>query len=116
VLVLPRRDIISTQVSRLDSLECKLWVKDARLRNVGFNALIFSLLALHRHHHKETVMHKILVLWDRATVVVRLGTMLIGVPGSKQIRLQLQAQIRTSIVMLTTVQPLQQGRIKLMLV
>jgi predicted aspartyl protease len=41
-------------------------------------------------------MHIILVLWDRATAVVRLGTMLIGVPGSRQIRLQYQAQIKTS--------------------
>jgi hypothetical protein len=59
-----------------------------RLRNVRFNALVFSLLDLHHRHHKEIVMHRILVLWDRATVVVRLGTMLIGVPGSRQVRLQ----------------------------
>jgi hypothetical protein len=87
VLVLPHRDLISTQVSRWDSLECKLWVKDARLRSVRFNALIFSLLALHHCHRKETVMHRILVLWDRAIVVVRLGTMLIGVLENRQIRL-----------------------------
>jgi hypothetical protein len=87
MLVLPRRDLIFAQVSRLDSLECKLWVKDARLRSVRFNALIFTLLAQYHCHHKETVMHKILVLWDRDTVVVRLDTMLIGVPGSRQIRL-----------------------------
>jgi hypothetical protein len=61
-------------------------------------------------------MHRILVLWDRATVVVRLGTMLIGVLGSRQIRLQHQAQIRASTAMLTTVQPLQQGRIKHVLI
>jgi hypothetical protein len=54
-----------------------------------------------------------MVLWDRATVVVRLGTMLIGVLGSRQIRLQLQAQIITSTAILTTAQPLQQGRTKL---
>jgi hypothetical protein len=107
---------MSTQVSRLDSLECILWVKDSKLRNVKFNALVFSFFALHYRRHKEIVMHIILVLWDRATVVVRLGTMLIGVPGSRQIRLQLQAQIRTSTAMLTIVQPLQQGRIKLVLV
>jgi hypothetical protein len=89
MLVLPRRDLITAQVSRLDSLEYKLWVKDARLHSVRLNALIFILLALHHCHRKETVMHKILVLWDCATVVVRLGTMLIGVPGSKQIRFQL---------------------------
>jgi hypothetical protein len=34
--------------------------------------------------------------------VVKLGTMLIGAPGSRQIILQLQAQIRTSTAMLTT--------------
>jgi hypothetical protein len=64
----------------------------------------------------QTPQRQILVLWDRAIVVVRLGTMLIGVLGSRQIRLQHQAQIRTSTAMLTTVQPLQQGRIKPVLV
>jgi hypothetical protein len=58
---------------------------------------------------------KILVLWDHAIAVVRLGTMLIGVQGSRPIRLHLQAQIRISTAMLTTVQQLQQGRIKLVL-
>jgi hypothetical protein len=61
-------------------------------------------------------MHKILVLGDRATVVVRVGTTLIGVQGSRQIRLQPQAQIRTSTAMPTTVHLLQQGRTKLVLV
>jgi hypothetical protein len=101
---------------QLGSPECKLWVKDFILLNVRFNAPTSRLLALHSRHHKEIVMHRTLVLWDCATVVVRLGTMLIGVLGSRQIRLQLQAQIRTSTAMLTTVQPLQQGRIKLVLV
>jgi hypothetical protein len=78
-----------------------------------FNAQTFRVLALHSRHRKETGMHRILVLWDHATVVVRLDTMLIGVPGSRQIRLQLQAQIRTSTTILTTVQPPQQDRIKL---
>jgi hypothetical protein len=36
-------------------------------------------------------MHRILVLWDHATIMARLGTMLIGVPGSRQIKLRLQA-------------------------
>jgi hypothetical protein len=109
VLVLPCRDQISTQVSRLDNLECKLWVKDFKLPSDRFNAPTSRLLTLHRCHHIETVMHQILVLWDHATVVVKLGTMLIGVTESRQIRLQLQAQIRTSTAMLTIVQPLQQG-------
>jgi hypothetical protein len=46
------------------------------------------------------------MLWDHATVLVRLGTKLIGVQGSRQIRLQLQEQIRTSTAMLTSVQQL----------
>jgi hypothetical protein len=54
-------------------------------------------------------------LWDHAIVDVRLGTTLTGVQGSRPIRLHLQAQIRISTTMLTTVQPLQQGRIKLVL-
>jgi hypothetical protein len=88
VLVLPRRDLISAQVSRVGSRECKLHVKDFRLRNGRFNAPIFSLLTLHHHHCRGKVMHIILVLWYHATVVVRLGTMLIDVPGSRQIKLQ----------------------------
>jgi hypothetical protein len=65
---------------------------------------------------RGTIMQRILVLWDRATVVVRVGTTLIGVQGSRQIRLQPQAQIRTSTAMPTTVHLLRQGRTKLMLV
>jgi hypothetical protein len=80
VLVLPHRDLISTHVSRVGSREYKLQVKDFRLCHGRFNAPIFSLLALHHHHHKGIVMHRILVLWDRATVGVRLSTILIGVP------------------------------------
>jgi hypothetical protein len=75
-----------------------------------------NLLALHHRHRRGTIMHKILVLWDRATVVVRVGTTLIGVQGSPQIRLQPQAQIRTSTAMPTTVHLLRQRRTKLMLV
>jgi hypothetical protein len=61
-------------------------------------------------------MHRILMLWDHAIVAVRVGTTLIGVQGSKQIRLQPQAQIRTSTAMPITVHLLRQGRIKLVLV
>jgi hypothetical protein len=106
VLVLPHRDLISAQLSRVGSRECKLQVKDFRLRNGRFNAPIFSLLALHHHHREGTVMNRIMVLWDHAIVVVGLVTMLVGLLGSRQIRLQHQAQIRTSTAMLTTVQPL----------
>jgi hypothetical protein len=87
MLVLPRRDVISAQVSRLDSPECKLWVKNFKLPSDRVNTPTSILLALHHRHCKEIVMHRILVLWDRATIVVRLGTMLIGVLGSRQIRL-----------------------------
>jgi hypothetical protein len=62
VLALPCRDLISDQVSKLDSPECKLWVKDFKLLNNRFNTLTSRLLALHSHHNKETVMHRILVL------------------------------------------------------
>jgi hypothetical protein len=89
---------------------------DFKLPSDRFNAQTSRLLALHSHHHKEKGMPRILVLWDRTTVVVKLDTMVIDVPGSRQIRLQLRAQIRTSTAMLTTVQPPQQGRIKLVLV
>jgi hypothetical protein len=61
--------------------------RDSILPDVRYRALIFSPLALHRRHHKGTTIHRIWELWDRATVVVRLGTMLIGVRGSRQNRL-----------------------------
>jgi hypothetical protein len=115
VLVLPHRDLISAQVSRVVSRECKLQVKDFRLRNGRFSTTTSNLLTLHHRHHKGTTMHRILVLWDRATIVVRVGTTLIGVQENMQIRLQPQSQIRTSIAMPTTVHLLQQGKTKLML-
>jgi hypothetical protein len=85
VLVLPRKDLISTQVSRLDSPECKLWVKDFKLPSGRYNSPTSRILALHSRHHKEIGMHKMLVLWDHATIVVRLGTMLISVPVGNQV-------------------------------
>jgi hypothetical protein len=106
------KDLSSILVS---SKGCKLQHRDSRLRNIRFNAPTFGLLTLHRCHHKETTMHRILVLWDHFIVVVRMGTMPIGGQGSRQIRLQLEAQPRTSTVMLTTVQQLRQGKIKLVL-
>jgi hypothetical protein len=116
VLVHHHKDLCSVLGSRVDSQECKLQVKDFKLLSNRFSAPTSNLLALHRHHRRGTIMHKILVLWDRATVVVRVGTTLIGVQGSQQIRLQHQAQIRTSTAMPTTVHLLWQGRTKLMLV
>jgi hypothetical protein len=116
VLVDHHRDLCSVLGSRVDSQECKLQVKDFKLLSDRFSAPTSNLLALHRRHRRGTIMHKIHVLWDRATVVVRVGTTLIGVQGNRQIRLQHQAQIRTSTIMPTTMHLLRQGRTKLMLV
>jgi hypothetical protein len=116
MLVHHHKDLCSILGSRVDSQECKLQVKDFKLLSDRFSAPTSNLLALHHRHSRATIMHKILVLWDRATVVVRLGTTLIGVQGSRQIRLQPQAQIRTSTAMPITVLLFQQGRTKLMLV
>jgi hypothetical protein len=108
MMVLLLKDLSSILVSNKG---CKLQRKDFKLLNDRFNAPTFSLLALHLRHRKRTTMHKMLVWWDRATVVVRMGTMLTGVQGSSQIRLQLLAQTRTSTAVSTIVQLLQQGRI-----
>ncbi len=115
-MVLPYRDLISAQVSRLDNTECKLWVKDFRHLNDRFNAPTSSLLVLHRHHHRGATMRKTLVLWDHVSVVVRVGTTLIGVQGSRPFRCQPQAQIRTSITVPATMHQLRQGRTKLVLI
>jgi hypothetical protein len=101
MMVLLLKDLSSILVSRKG---CKLQRRDFKLLIDRFSTPTFSLLALHRRHHKRTTMHKMLVWWDRATVVVGMGTMLTGVQGSKQIRLQLQAQIKISTAMPTTVQ------------
>jgi hypothetical protein len=116
VLVHHHKDLFSDLVSRVDNQECKPQVKDFKLLSDRFSAPISNLLNQHRRNRRGTIMHKILVLWDRASVVVRVGTTLIGVQGSQQIRLQPQAQIRTSTVMPTTMHLLRQGRTKLMLV
>jgi hypothetical protein len=108
--------MFSDLVSRVDSPECKLQVRDFKLLSDRFSAPTSNLLALHCHHLKGTTMHKILVLWDHAIVAFRVGTMLIAVQRSRQIRLQPQAQIRMSTAMSTIVHLLRQGRIKLMLV
>jgi hypothetical protein len=115
VLVHHHKDLFSHLVSRVDSQECKLQVKDFKLLSDRISASTSNLLALHCRRHRGTIMHKILVLWDRATVVVRVGTILIGVQGSRQIRLQPQEQNRTSTAMPTTMHLLRQGRTKLVL-
>jgi hypothetical protein len=116
VLVHHHKDLFSELVSRLDNQECKLQVNDFNLLSDRFSAPTSNLLALHRCHHRGTIMRKILVLWDRATTMVRVGTTLIGVQGSQQIKLQPQAQIRASTAMPTTMHLLWQGRTKLVLV
>jgi hypothetical protein len=82
MLVHHHKDLFSDLVSRVDSQECKLQVEDFKHLSDRFSAPTSNLLSLHRRHHRGTIMHKILVLWDRATIVVRVGTMLIGVQGS----------------------------------
>jgi hypothetical protein len=103
VLVHHHKDLFSDLGNKVDSQECKLQVKDFKLLSDRFSTPISNLPTLHRHHRRGIIMHKIPVLWDHATVVVRVGTTLIGVQGSQQIRLQPQAQIRTSTAMATTV-------------
>jgi hypothetical protein len=116
MLVHHHKALCSVLGSRVDSQECKLQVKDFKLLSDRFSAPTSNLLALHRCHRRGTIMHKILVLWDRAIVVVRVDITLIGVQGSQEIRLQPQAQIRTSTAMPTTVHLLWHGRTKLVLV
>jgi hypothetical protein len=77
VLVYHHKDLFSNLVSRVDSPECKLQVRDFKLLNDRFNAPTSNLLALHRRHLEGTTMRRILVLWDHAIVAVRVGTMLI---------------------------------------
>jgi hypothetical protein len=85
VIFLPLKNMSSILVSRSGGPECKLVVKDFKLPNGRFSAPTSRLLALHRRHHEGTTMHRILVLWDCATIVVRMDTMLIGVQGSRKI-------------------------------
>jgi hypothetical protein len=103
MMVLHLKDLFSIWVS---SKGCKLQCRDFKLHSDRFSTPTFSLVALHHRHRKGTTMHRILVLWDCATIVVRMSTMLIGIEGSGQIRLQLQAQIRISIAMSTIVRQL----------
>jgi hypothetical protein len=98
IMVLLLKDLFSVWVS---SKGCKLQCMDSRLLSDRLSAPTFNFLALHHRHHRGTTMHRIQVLWDSVTDVVRLGTMLIGVQGSRQIRLRLQAQIKISTAMPT---------------
>jgi hypothetical protein len=74
VLVHHHKAPCSVLGSSVDSQGCKLQVKDFKLLSDRFSAPISNLLALHHRHHRGTIMHKILVLWDRAIVVVKVGT------------------------------------------
>jgi hypothetical protein len=115
VLVHHHEDLCSILCSRMDSQECKLHAKDFKHLSDRFSAPTSNLLVLHRRHRRGAIMHKILVLWDRVSVVVRVSTMLMGVQGSRQIRRQPHAQIRTSTAVPTTMLLLRQGRTKLVL-
>jgi hypothetical protein len=95
VLVCHHEDLCSILCNRVDSQECKLRAKDFKRLRDRFSAPTSNLLDLHCRHRRGTIMHKILVLWGRVSVVVRVGTTLIGVQGSQQIRHQPQAQIIT---------------------
>jgi hypothetical protein len=116
VLFHHHKELCSVLCSRVDRQECKLRAKDFKRLNDRFSAPTSNLLVLHRRHRRGAIMHKTLVLWDRVSVVVRVGTTLIGVQGSRQFRRQPQAQIRTSTAVPTTMHLLLQGRTKLMLV
>jgi hypothetical protein len=59
VMVLLIKGMCSILVS---SKGCKLQRRDFKLHGDRFSAPTFSLLALHRRHHKGTIMHRILVL------------------------------------------------------
>jgi hypothetical protein len=85
VIFLPLENMSSVLVSRSGNPECKLVVKDFKLPNSRFSVPTSRFLALHLRHHKGTTMHRILVLWDCDTIVVRMDTMLIGVQGRRQI-------------------------------
>jgi hypothetical protein len=116
VLVHHHEDLCSILCSRVHSQECKLRAKDFKCLNDRFSAPTSSLLVAHRRHRRGELMRKTRVLWDHVSVVVRVGTMLIGVERSRQFRCQPQAQIRTSIAVPTTTHLLCQGKTKLMLV
>jgi hypothetical protein len=91
VLDLHHRDLYSVLVSRVDNRGCKLHDKDFKFFSDRLSALTFRLLTLHHRHRKGTTKGRILVLWDHATTVIKMGTMPIDVHASKEIKLQLKA-------------------------
>jgi hypothetical protein len=79
MLVHHHEDLCSVLCSRVHSQECKLRAKDFKRLNDRFSAPTSSLLIPHHRHRRGAIMRKTLVLWDRVSVVVRVGTTLIGV-------------------------------------
>jgi hypothetical protein len=86
MLVHRHEDLCFVLCSRVHSPECKLGAKDFKRLNVRFSAPTSSLLVSHHRHRRGAIMHKTPVLWDRVSVMVRVGTTLIGVQGSQQLR------------------------------
>jgi hypothetical protein len=88
VLVHHHKDLFSDLVSGVDSQECKLQVKDFRLRNSRFSATTSSLLTPHRHHLRETMLDKVPWHGDPVSTVGRVGISLTGVRRSSRAQIQ----------------------------
>jgi hypothetical protein len=86
MLVHHHKDLLSDLVSRVDSRECKLQVKDFRLDNGKFSATTSSLLTLHCHHLRETMLDRVPWHEDPVSTVGRMGILLTGVRRSSQTR------------------------------
>jgi hypothetical protein len=87
VLVHHHKDLFSDLVSRVDSQECKLQVKDFRLHNGRFSATS-GLHALHCHHLRETMLDRVPWHGDLVSTVGRMGISLTGVRRSSRTRVQ----------------------------
>jgi hypothetical protein len=85
VLVHHHKDLFSDLVSRVDSQEWKLQVKDFRLRNGRFNPTTSCLLALHHHHLRETTLDRVPWHGDPVSTVGRTGISLTGVRRSSRV-------------------------------
>jgi hypothetical protein len=88
MLVHHYKDLFSDLVSRVDSRECKLQVKDSRLRNGRFNATTSSLLALHHHYLRETMLDRVPWHRDPISTMGRMGISLRGVRRSSLTQMQ----------------------------
>jgi hypothetical protein len=65
----------------VSSKGCKLQRRDFVLHSNRFNALTFSLLALHRCHHRETMLDKTQWHEDRVSIVDRMDILPRSVHG-----------------------------------